>query len=255
MGVWTIVLAALAAPAVPAAEQPFTVALDPGHGGTNLGAKSTRDATYEKHVTLEIARRVRRRLGAERGIRVVLCRDSDVQLPVRTRVKCANDAGARLFISLHANASPHGPSRGTQRGFELYVLPPKDVDVDAAEAVLLAPSDSDAAWAGHRVRATARESLSAARRIAWRLGDALGTELDRGIKQTGAASLDVLQGVRMPAVLVEVGFLDHPEEGAYLLSAEGCETIARAIAAAVVDLRAREQRARKDPQITQGSVP
>jgi N-acetylmuramoyl-L-alanine amidase len=230
------------------APAPFTVALDPGHGGTNLGAAGLEEGLYEKQVTLEIARRMRRRLGADRGIKVVLCRDSDVLVPVRARVRCANEAGARLYISLHTNASPE-VKRGTQRGFELYVLPVSQVEEDAQTAALTAPDDADAAWSAHRVRATAAESLAAARRIEWQLSDALGADRDRGIKQSGAM-LDVLQGLRMPAVLVEVGFIDNEEEGPVLGTERGWEAIAAALAKAVSDLKARELRGRADPSIT-----
>jgi N-acetylmuramoyl-L-alanine amidase len=191
---------------------------------------------------------VQRRLARERGIRVVLCREGDVAVPMRARVRCANESGARLFISLHANASPEA-RRGAQRGFELYVSPPADVDADAQAATLSAPSDADAAWAEHRVRSTATESLAAARRIEWQLTDSLGADRDRGIKQSGAA-LDVLQGLTMPAVLVEVGFIDHQEEGKQLAAAAGWDAIATALARAISDLRARELRGRADPSIT-----
>jgi N-acetylmuramoyl-L-alanine amidase len=226
----------------------FTVAIDAGHGGTNLGAAGRAAGLFEKRVTLEIARRVRQRLASDRGLRVVLCRETDVLLPMRARVRCANEAGARLFLSLHANASPEA-RRGVQRGFELYVLPPADVDAEAETATLTAPSDADAAWAGHRVRATASESLAAARRIEWQLADSLGADRDRGIKQSGAA-LDVLQGLTMPAVLIEVGFIDNEEEGRQLARPEGWDAIAAALAKAISDLRARELRGRADPSIT-----
>jgi N-acetylmuramoyl-L-alanine amidase len=114
---------------------------------------------------------------------------------------------------------------------------------------LLAKDDSEAAWAGHQVRATAEQSLAAARRIEWRLADGLGHDHDRGIRQD-AGALDVLQGLAMPGVLVEVGFLDHEEDGPYLLSEEGQRKIARALADAIIDLRGRERRAMKEPMIT-----
>ena len=227
---------------------PFTVAVDPGHGGTNKGAEGLRPGLYEKQVTLEIARRMRRRLASDRTIRVVLCRDSDVLVPNRARVRCANEAGARLFVSLHANASPK-EKRGTQRGFELYVLPANMVEEDAEAAALTAPDDAAAAWSAHRVRTTAAESLAAARRIEWQLTDALGADRDRGVKQSGAM-LEVLQGLKMPAVLVEVGFIDNEEEGKVLATEQGWEAMAAALAKAVSDLKARELRGRADPSIT-----
>lgn len=226
----------------------FTVVLDPGHGGTNLGAAGSRVGFYEKQVTLEIARRVQRRLTKERNLRVVLCRDRDVLVPMRARVRCANEAGARLFVSIHTNASPEA-KRGAQRGFELYVLPAPDVEQEVAAAALTAPSDADAVWAAHQVRATAAESLAAARRIEWQLADVLGSDRDRGIKQAGAM-LDVLQGLKMPAVLVEVGFIDDVDEGKMLSTEAGWEKLAAALAKAITDLRAREMRGRADPTIT-----
>jgi N-acetylmuramoyl-L-alanine amidase len=240
-----------AAPALPAVagEGAFAVVLDAGHGGTNLGASGLRAGVHEKNVTLDIARRMRKRLEAERGLRVVLCRDADELQPIRTRVRCANESGARLFVSIHANASPMGPTRGTQRGFEVFVLPPVSVDQDAGLAALSPEDPIEGAWAAHLVRATLAESLAAAQRIDWQLGDTLGRDRDRGVKQNGA-SLDVLQGLTMPAVLVEVGFLDHPEEGFLLASEAGRERIAEGLARAISDLRAREMRGRTDPAIT-----
>ncbi len=227
----------------------FTVVIDAGHGGTNLGTPSLRQGVYEKHVSLDLARRVRKRLGTDQRVRVVLCREADVLLPIRARVRCANAARARLFISLHANASPEGASRGKQRGFEIYILPPGDVERDVGTMMLLEDDPALAAFAAQRVYATAAESLEAARRIRWRLADALGADRDRGIKQVDA-SLDVLQGLTMPGVLVEVGFLDHPDDAPRLLSDAGQEAIATALADAIVDLRARELRGRTDPWIT-----
>jgi N-acetylmuramoyl-L-alanine amidase len=242
------------AAAGPVSRPPYIVVLDAGHGGTNLGASGLRAGVFEKNVTLDIARRAEARLGEDRGLKVLLCRHSDKLMPIRARVRCANDAGARLFVSIHANASPLGPTRGTQRGFEVFVLPVPSVDQDANLAAVAAEDPVDGAWAAHQVRATLGQSLAAAQRIEWQLGDTLGRDRDRGIKQMGA-SLDVLQGLTMPAVLVEVGFLDHPEEGVLLASEAGRPRIAEALARAIVDLAARERRGRDDPMITSRKAP
>jgi N-acetylmuramoyl-L-alanine amidase len=227
----------------------FTVAIDPGHGGSNRGAPTKKSDYFEKHLTLAIAKRVQRLLAAEKDINVVLCRTTDALLPVRARVRCANQAAARLFVGIHANAAGPTDGPGSQRGFEIYVLPVADVDKEVARVALLAPDDTEAAWAGHKVRTAAEQSLAAARRIEWRLADTLGRDRDRGIKQEGA-TLDVLQGLDMPAVLVEIGFLDHEEEGPYLLSDEGQAAVASALAGAITDLRSREQRGQKEPMTT-----
>ena len=241
-------LAVLALMGLTSAADDFAVALDPGHGGSNLGTAGP-GGVLEKDLMLDLARRIQRQLSQRGKVKVVLCRTADVLVPVRARVRCANEAGARLFLSLHANAAPLGPRHRTQRGFELYLSPLGDVDADARAAAALAKDPADAAWRAHRIRAAANEARTAAQRIAWRLGDALGVDRDRGIKQNGAL-LDVLQGLEMPGVLVEVGFLDHPEEGPYLVSQQGRETVATALARAIEDLRARELRGRTDPSIT-----
>jgi N-acetylmuramoyl-L-alanine amidase len=247
------VLAAAVMALVSVAVEPgYTVAIDPGHGGSNTGAVSD-SGVYEKHLVLDIGRRIERKLRAGGKVTPVLCRSKDVRVEVRARVRCANQARARLFISLHANASPKD-KRGSQRGFELYVPPVADVDTDARAAAALAPDAAEAAWAASRVRAAAAEGPAAAQRIAWRLGDALGLDRDRGIKQAGAL-LDVLQGLTMPGVLVEIGFIDHAEEGPFIVSEDGRETIATALAKAIEDLRARELRGRRDPAITSRRPP
>jgi N-acetylmuramoyl-L-alanine amidase len=225
--------------AAPVPDAPFVVALDPGHGGSNLGAVGE-GGLLEKDVTLAIARRLGTRLLRAPGVRVVMCRDDDRLVPIRARSRCAASARADLFISLHANATPPGVAPGSQRGFELYLLPPEDVEDDATLAALAAPGAAGV-WAAHLVRAAAPRSAEAARACDRRLREALGAGLARGIRQTGAA-LDVLRGAGGPSVLVEVGFLDSPLDRPVLTSGTGQERLADALAAAVLDFRAAAPR-------------
>jgi N-acetylmuramoyl-L-alanine amidase len=213
----------------------FVVALDPGHGGSNLGAV-VGDGLKEKGVTLALARRLRARLQAASGVEVVLCRSEDVLVPIRARARCAATAHAQLFLSLHTNAAPPGVVPGSQRGFELYVLSPAEIEDDATLAALAAPSTAEGAWAGHQVRAAGERAVAAAHLIDVRLRQALGARAARGIRQSGAA-VDVLRGTRAAGVLVEVGFLDNEQERAGLASAAGQDRIADAIAQAVLDFR------------------
>jgi N-acetylmuramoyl-L-alanine amidase len=219
------------------------VAIDAGHGGTNLGAAGPTSGVYEKAVTLALARRVRELLEAGKpeadapsGPRfsVVLCRATDRLVAIRARARCAEESGARLFLSLHTNAVPAGVTPGSQHGFEVFVLGPREIEDDAALAALHSSDDAEAVWRSHRVRVGGERSLVLARDVADRLTRALGAEARRGVKQSGAA-LDVLRGVGTAAALVEVGFLDHPEEGARLASPSGQEPIAQALADAIRD--------------------
>jgi N-acetylmuramoyl-L-alanine amidase len=221
--------------ATAADDRPFVLAIDPGHGGSNLGAAGPGGAVFEKKITLDVARRLRDRLSADPRIQVVLCRDQDVLVPIRARARCVQAAHADLFLSLHANASPPGVAPGTRRGFEVYVLSPQEIEDDAAVAAAREPDDADAVWAAHRVRNAAARSAKAAYVFEHRLKEAMGPRSSRGIRQRGA-SLDVLRGTGAPGVLVEIGFLDHPDEAAQLTSAAGQDRLALALARAVVDV-------------------
>jgi N-acetylmuramoyl-L-alanine amidase len=214
----------------------FVVAIDPGHGGSNLGAADPGGGVLEKDVTLALARRLAARLEGVPGLQVVLCRDRDVLVPIRARSRCAAEGRADLFLSLHANAAPVGVAAGTERGFELYVLPPEDVEDDATLAAL-----SGGVWASHGVRTAGVRSVAAARALDRRLREALGARLGRGLRQSGAA-LDVLRGTRAPSVLVEVGFLDSALDRPTLTAPEGQERLAAALASGVLDFRAAAMR-------------
>jgi N-acetylmuramoyl-L-alanine amidase len=209
------------------------VVIDPGHGGSNTGAASLDLGILEKDVTLALAQRLRARLVA-RGIEVALTREDDRTLTLRQRTAVANAAAADVFLSVHANASA---SRG-QRGFETYVLTPTAVDVDAralrAEAAAPRPG-VDAATAlilDDVERGAAQESSAAlAAAVQRELRDVRGAALDRGVRQDAQ---HVLLGAVMPAVLVEVGFLDHALEGRELVDPLVEDRIADALARAVV---------------------
>ncbi len=214
---------ALAARADPTA----TVVIDPGHGGSNLGAAGP-DGASEKRVTLAVARALGREL-QRRGMRVVLTRERDFYLTLGERVRRANDAGADLFVSLHANASP-GHDR---RGVETYVAARDVADVAAERAAAEAPDPVAAVAARARARFVAAESARLARAVQASL--AAARDGDRGVRQ---APYDVLDGVRVPAALVEIGFIDHPDEGRDLVSADAQAEIARALADGIANFLA-----------------
>lgn len=227
----------VSARAADAPAPPFVVMLDPGHGGSNTGAAGVVEGLYEKRVTLALARAVAARLGRAEGVVVLLTRTDDRYLTLRERVRRANQAGVDLFVSVHANASP---SRG-QRGFETWVITPEALDVDArALRAGDGPArDGVAAEVAEILddveRGTAQPgAVRLAERMQLRLAEARGAEWSRGVRQ---GSMDVLMGPVMPAVLVEVGFIDHPVEGAELLTREVRAKIADAIAAAILDYR------------------
>lgn len=212
-----------------------TVVIDPGHGGSNTGAPGLVPGVYEKHITLPLARRLAAELRG-RGYRVVMTRESDEYLTLRRRMELGHEAGGDLFISLHANAAP-GRDR---RGFETFVLTPEAMDIDsralrhtAGSAVKgVDPATAQVVAEIDRQFAHGRAAVVAAS-IQRALREVRGQEHDRGVKQ---ANMHVLLGAAMPAVLVEVGFLDHAVEGRELLDSAMQAGLAQALAQAVAEV-------------------
>jgi len=218
--------------AQPAATRSALVVIDPGHGGANLGAPSVVRGVYEKSVTLDLARSVEAEL-SERGVQVVLTRQKDEYLLLRQRVRKANEHHADLFVSLHCNAT----EKHTQRGYETFILTPEALDVDGRalrgrEGAPRPGVDSDTALLLDEVERGAAFPAAAdlAMSIQKELRAVRGATGDRGVRQ---ASMHVLLGATMPAVLVEVGFIDHPTEGLQLLDPAVRAQLAKAIAKAI----------------------
>ncbi len=90
-----------------------TVVIDPGHGGADVGSTGS-GGTKEKDYTLQLARRVKATIEGRLGLRVLLTRDSDEDVPLDRRTALANNNKADLFVSLHANASVRPAVRGAQ---------------------------------------------------------------------------------------------------------------------------------------------
>jgi len=222
----------------------FVVAVDPGHGGTNLGAHGPRPRLYEKDVTLQLARRTQEVASLQSSgprLKIVLCRDRDVLVPIRARARCAAEVGADLFVSLHTNAVPAWKEKGGAHGFDLFVLDANAVREEAAVAAADPAKGADQiarVRAAHRVYLSARLAHDAAAVLRAHLVGALGSDADRGLRE-GGALLDVLRGADAPAILVEVGFLDHPEEGLRLGTESGREPLAQALVAAFQELAHR----------------
>lgn len=212
---------------------PHRVVLDPGHGGSNAGAKGANGLT-EKQLTLALATAVADRLRA-RGVIVELTRVGDRTLTLRQRVGFADRIPADLFVSIHANASPDR----TQRGFETFTLTARGIDIDGralrSETTTPRPNiDRDIALVLDDVERGAAqwEAADLAARTQRALRERRGATGDRGVRQDAH---HVLLGATMPAVLVEVGFIDHPIEGRELATIPVQSALADAISEAVLD--------------------
>uniref|UniRef100_UPI002FE05993 N-acetylmuramoyl-L-alanine amidase n=1 Tax=Silanimonas lenta TaxID=265429 RepID=UPI002FE05993 len=131
-----------AAPAgVPAAlqgERKLVIAIDAGHGGRDPGAIGSR-GTYEKTVTLQVARALAEEVDRHPGMRAVLIRDSDVFIPLGERYRKAREAQADLFISVHADAAHNRAANGAS----VFVLSTRGASSEAARFLADRENNSD----------------------------------------------------------------------------------------------------------------
>ncbi len=206
--------------------------IDPGHGGKDPGAIS-RQGVREKDIVLDVATRLKRVLDGN-GIDVRLTRTDDRFLSLGRRTEIANSWEADLFVSVHANAHR---SRA-MRGFEAYYLSQAIDDstraLQAAEHAL--PAVGASAWSQPTtaLRATVwdllyTENRAASIDLARAVSEAARRRLQVKTLGVKGARFYVLKGSRMPAVLVEIGFLSNPDEGGQLARASYRQEIAEAV--------------------------
>jgi N-acetylmuramoyl-L-alanine amidase len=199
------------------------IVIDPGHGGMDPGTigEIRRDdkarALYEKDVTVAVGNKLSRLLSRRYpGKQVVSTRTDDTHVVLEERSAMANallekTEDSILFLSLHANASFDKKARG----FEAWVLPPE------YERALVDPQTANAddrsimpILNSMYAEEITVESIALAQEILKGLSKSLGgSSTDRGLKKM---DWSVVRNSKMPAVLVEFGFLSHPEEAAQL---------------------------------------
>lgn len=223
-----------------AGERPARIVIDPGHGGIKEGAKGP-GVLREKEVALRIAHRLRSKLEAAGG-EVYLTRERDALVTLTERVEMTNDHGADLFISIHANSMPTPRMRARTEGVETYFLSASAsgeaalavADRENAEAPMSRVARGDSTLALILEDLVRTEAHSDSSRLAYSIHPRLVARTraaDRGVQQ---APFFVLSGVECPAVLVEVGYISHPEEGVRLGRDDYQEKLAEAISEGVL---------------------
>ena len=210
------------------------VVVDAGHGGRDTGALGPR-GTREKDVALAIARALGAKLKAL-GFAVLLTRQDDRYLTLDERTRIANDAHADLFVSIHCNAA----RRRKLSGIETWTLNVAS-NRYAARLASFENADTDRSASDLRLiladlatRANSDDSRDIAQSVQSALVRAMRSRgekvTDHGIKH---ALFYVLLGARMPALLVETGFISNPSEEARLRNRDRQRAAAEAIAAGV----------------------
>jgi N-acetylmuramoyl-L-alanine amidase len=212
----------LAAPAAKKSPAPVVkpkqiVAVDAGHGGKDPGTIGV-NGTYEKEITIAVARDLARRLEASGRYQVVLTRADDSFIALPDRVRLARVGGAGLFLSLHADSVPNP----RQRGFSVYTLADEASDAMAA-ALAQRENDVDRLagvdFSRHPKmvrtilldlmhRETANNSSMMAETVVTTLHPPF-TPLQKPHRQ---ANFAVLRAPDFPSILVEMGFLSNPDD-------------------------------------------
>lgn len=212
------------------------VVLDPGHGGRSLGAQGS-TGTLEKTLVLSVAEKLKTRLEEELDLKVVLTRTADYFVGLKERTAIANNNGAELFLSIHANAT----FRKEIEGFETYYLSFKSSDKKAVKYAEMenqalgvkGGADEEALLEAILWDMAQTSFINESREVASIIQRSLVHDLrgsDRGVRQ---APLAVLMGARMPAVLVEIGFISNPEQELRLNRESHQEEIARSLYRAI----------------------
>src|SRR5213595_2478441 len=201
-----------------------TIVLDPGHGGYDKGQVSRYG--NEKDFALDVARKLRPLLQAK-GLRVIMTREGDYFVPLEVRAKIANAARDSIFVSIHFNATNDDPNA---TGFEIFSFTPRG-----------APSTSDGTVAASSVNmqpgsAVDAQSLALSACIYHSLLGHL-PEYDRGIKR---ARFAVLRLTKVPAVLIEGGFLTERGESKLISNKDWRGKLAAAIGVGIESYRSLE---------------
>jgi len=213
-----------------------TIVLDPGHGGHNTGAHGPH-GLREAVVALDLTRRVRSLLRHELpGTRVVLTRETNVDISLEERTAIANGENAQLFVSIHLNAW----ATSDQGGVATFLLDTSDDSQALRLAARENGTEVSAVTDLQKVLASlyrteqVAQSLKLAEAIHQQTLNSGRTVLpgltDRGVKR---AMFYVLVGATMPAVLVEPSFITHPEEAQALTTDLYRDKIAAGIAAGI----------------------
>jgi len=223
------------------------VVIDAGHGGKDPGALG-KCGLVEKDVTLDIAKRLKEKLEQE-GFDAYTTRSSDKFIALTKRAEIANSCNTDFFVSIHVNAA----KIKNAKGFEVYYL--SEAADEAAERIaqeenasLKFEQGSYKVNSGNNLEGILWDLVSTENRAeSIQLANHISTEAkkllwvhQRGVK---SANFYVLKGARMPAILVEVGFITNREEEEKLKDPDYRDRVAEAIARGILNYREEYQTA------------
>jgi N-acetylmuramoyl-L-alanine amidase len=216
------------------------VVLDPGHGGIDTGTRAP-SGELEKDMVLAFAQCLRERLEKAGKYRVLMTRTDDTFVPLGDRVRFARDAGAALFMSIHADWLP--PAEGNVQGATVYTLSDTATDATAArvadeenKADVIAGVDLKAEpddVAGILLDLARRETKTYSVQFARKLVADMRPATRMYKEPVKSAGFRVLRAPDIPSVLVELGYVSNQADLRSLLSDTWRNHTADAVAQAI----------------------
>mgnify|MGYP001818175291 CR=1 FL=1 len=223
------------------------IAIDAGHGGRDPGATGKK-GTKEKTVTLQMAKRLEKKINQQKGMRAVLTRKNDRFMRLRSRIEKAREYHADMMISLHADSFPDPRARGSS----VYAL---SVDGATSEtAKLLAEKENAADLLFGDVSLAVEDEMVKEVLFDLSLTGTIQSSLDIGDeilrqikhvnrvhkKQVQQAGFAVLKAPNIPSVLLETAFISNPREERNLKSTAHQKKVANAISKGVTSYFSRK---------------
>lgn len=216
------------------------IVIDAGHGGKDGGASN--GSWIEKSIVLNVALKTGEEL-KKLGYKVFYTRTKDVYVNLRDRTQLANDKKANLFISIHANAAINKTKAKTSQGIETFFLSPARSERSKEVAAQENKADLEEAnffLKQNFLSALSREKIIASNRLAIDIQKHILSSVRKRYKVTDGgvreAPFWVLVGAQdMPAVLIEIGYISHSEEGKRLQNNAYQNLLAQGIAKGVAN--------------------
>ena len=220
-------------------DRDIIVAIDAGHGGQDPGSIGPA-GTFEKHITLSIAKRLQAMVDAEDGMRAIMTRSGDYYLSPNKRPEIARQKKADLLISIHADAF----TQPQPRGGSVWVLSMRRADTELGRWMERTERHSELlGGAAEVISDKSSERYLAETILGLSMDHSMATSHDLGNKvieelkavtslhkrKPQAASLAVLTSPDIPSILVEVGFISNPQEEKNLNWSEYRERLAKAM--------------------------
>jgi len=226
-----------------------TIVLDAGHGGKDSGTPGHWGYKHEKDIVLDITLRLGKLLEQRRDIKVVYTRKTDEFIPLWKRTRIANEAGGKLFISIHINALPKS-NAGTADGIELYLQNPTMRSKESIEVARLENEviqmetgedkakykdyDNPSHILANLVYNTYLHDSEKFAEILSRHVSSGIPQKNRGVKQ---ANLFVLVGASMPNLLCEFGYNDNKSDAKKLNDPAHRQKIALALYKSIIEFK------------------